>query len=44
MVAKAQDKHQGPTQVEEHVFQDFDMLSSSYMLQGKPFNEICNTK
>jgi hypothetical protein len=41
--AKVQDKPQGPTQVEEHAFQDFGMLSNNYLFQGEPFNEICNT-
>jgi hypothetical protein len=43
-VAKARNKHLNLAQVEEHVFQNFDMLSKSYLLQGEPFNEIYNTK
>jgi hypothetical protein len=30
--ANAQDTHQGSTQVKEHVFQGFGMLSSNYLL------------
>ncbi len=33
-VAEAQDKHPNLAQAEKHVFQDFDMLSSNYLLKG----------
>jgi len=44
VVVEAQDTHQGSVQINEHVFHGFGMLSSSYMLQGEPLYEICNTK
>jgi hypothetical protein len=44
MVTETQDKHHSLAQGEEHVFQDFNMFSSNYLLQGEPFNEICNPK
>jgi hypothetical protein len=44
MVAELQDKQLGPIQVEEHVFQDFDMFLNNYLLQGQPLNEIYKTK
>jgi hypothetical protein len=34
VVAKAQDKHPNSAQAEKHVFQDFDMFSNNYLLQG----------
>jgi hypothetical protein len=43
-IVEDQDTHQGLPQTKEHVFQGFGMLSSSYLFQGEPFNEICNTK
>jgi hypothetical protein len=43
VVVEVQHTHQGPAQVEEHVFQDFCTLSCNYLLQGKPFNETRNT-
>jgi hypothetical protein len=42
-ITKAQHTHQGPIQTKKHVFQDFGMFSSSYMIKEKPFNEISNT-
>jgi len=42
MVAKAENIDQA--QGEKHVFQGFCILSSNYLLQGKPFNEICNIR
>jgi hypothetical protein len=44
VVANVQDTHQGSAQVKQHVFQIFGMFLSSYLLQGKPLNEISNTK
>jgi hypothetical protein len=44
VVAKAQDKHHGLVQVEEHVFQFFKMFASSFLLQGEYVIEIYNTK
>jgi hypothetical protein len=37
MVVEAQDKHLGPTQAKEHVFQDFGMLSSKLPASGITF-------
>jgi hypothetical protein len=42
MVAKAENIDQA--QGEKHVFQGFCILSSNYLLQGEPFNEICNIR